>query len=83
MTQRVEKTIGDIRRSLCPVFHEMWERFSFYGMQAIFVFYMINHLHFKQAFASNLFGLYIGVRLLHADHWAARLPIGSWVSAKP
>ncbi len=39
---------------------EMWERFSFYGMQAIFVYYMIYHLHFKQEEASKIFGLYIG-----------------------
>jgi len=41
-------------------FTEMWERFSFYGMQAILVYYMIKHLMFSQEKASNVWGLYTG-----------------------
>jgi proton-dependent oligopeptide transporter, POT family len=39
---------------------EMWERFSYYGMRALLVFYMIKHLLFDQAYASHIYGLYTG-----------------------
>jgi proton-dependent oligopeptide transporter, POT family len=41
-------------------FTEMWERFSFYGMRALLVLYMIKHLKYEQAFSSHIYGLYIG-----------------------
>ena len=37
---------------------EMWERFSYYGMRALLVFYMIKHLMFNQEAASHIYGLY-------------------------
>lgn len=37
------------------VFTEAWERFSFYGMQALLVLYMAGHL-FKPEFAQNVIG---------------------------
>jgi proton-dependent oligopeptide transporter, POT family len=40
---------------------EMWERFSYYGMRAIFVLYMIKALLFDKAFASDLYGSYTGL----------------------
>jgi len=39
----------------------MWERFSFYGMRALLVYYMIKHLMFSQASASQVYGLYTGL----------------------
>jgi proton-dependent oligopeptide transporter, POT family len=41
---------------------EFWERFSYYGMRAIFALYMINML-FKgdKALASNIYGSYTGL----------------------
>ena len=39
---------------------EMWERFSFYGMRAILVYYMMKQLMFTQGKASNIYGLYTG-----------------------
>jgi POT family proton-dependent oligopeptide transporter len=39
---------------------EMWERFSFYGMRALLVYYMIKHLAFTQGQASQVYGLYTG-----------------------
>jgi POT family proton-dependent oligopeptide transporter len=41
-------------------FTEMWERFSYYGMRALLVYYMIEHLLFTQEQASYLYGLYTG-----------------------
>jgi proton-dependent oligopeptide transporter, POT family len=37
---------------------EAWERFSYYGMRAILVLYMMKGLGFAQAQASNLYGIY-------------------------
>ena len=39
---------------------EMWERFSFYGMRAILVYYMMKRLMFTQEKASYIYGLYTG-----------------------
>jgi POT family proton-dependent oligopeptide transporter len=41
-------------------FTEMWERFSYYGMRSILVYYMIKHLMFAQDKASQIYGLYTG-----------------------
>lgn len=40
---------------------EMWERFSYYGMRALLVYYMIKQLTFTQAQASEIYGLYTGL----------------------
>lgn len=42
-------------------FTEMWERFSYYGMRAIFTLYMINGLLFDKASASQIYGSYTGL----------------------
>ncbi|MBI5245098.1 MAG: peptide MFS transporter [Elusimicrobia bacterium] len=41
-------------------FTEMWERFSYYGMRSILVYYMMKQLLFAQEKASNVYGLYTG-----------------------
>ncbi|MBI5208791.1 MAG: peptide MFS transporter [Elusimicrobia bacterium] len=41
-------------------FTEMWERFSYYGMRALLVYYMTKHLLFAQEKASHIYGLYTG-----------------------
>lgn len=41
-------------------FTEMWERFSYYGMRALLVYYMIKQLFFTQETASQIYGLYTG-----------------------
>ena len=42
-------------------FTEMWERFSYYGMRALLVYYMMKQLQFSQAGASHIYGLYTGL----------------------
>ena len=42
-------------------FTEMWERFSYYGMRAIFVLYMVNGLKMAENDASNIYGSYTGL----------------------
>src|SRR5512135_556024 len=39
---------------------EMWERFSYYGMRSLLVYYMIKHLQFSQERSSQIYGLYTG-----------------------
>ena len=39
---------------------EMWERFSYYGMRSLLVYYMIKQLMFNQGLASHIYGLYTG-----------------------
>jgi POT family proton-dependent oligopeptide transporter len=40
---------------------EMWERFSYYGMRAIFVLYLTNALLFDKSLASKIYGSYTGL----------------------
>ncbi len=58
---------------------ETWEKFSFYGMKALLIYYMIRHLGFQQADASTIYGAYTaGVYLTPifggyiADRWLGR-----------
>ncbi|USX24466.1 peptide MFS transporter [Oxalobacteraceae bacterium OTU3CINTB1] len=58
---------------------EMWEKFSFFGMRALQIYYMTKELHYTQAFSSIVFGAYAaGVYLtpifggLIADRWLGR-----------
>ena len=39
-------------------FAEMWERFSFYGMRGLLIFYLTQHFLFDDAFANGLYGAY-------------------------
>jgi proton-dependent oligopeptide transporter, POT family len=40
---------------------EMWERFSYYGMRALFVLFMMKALLFDKAFGSQIYGSYTGL----------------------
>lgn len=42
-------------------FTEMWERFSYYGMRAIFTLFMTKALFFDKALASEIYGNYTGL----------------------
>ena len=37
---------------------EMWERFNYYGMRAILIYFMTDALLYSKPFASNLYGGY-------------------------
>lgn len=37
---------------------EMWERFSYYGMRTVLIYYMIKQLMYAQERASHIYGLY-------------------------
>ncbi len=58
---------------------ETWERFSFYGMSALLIYYMTRQLQFTQADASLIYGLYSGgvfftpiLGGLIADRWLGK-----------
>jgi POT family proton-dependent oligopeptide transporter len=58
---------------------EMWEKFSFFGMRALQVYYVTKQLHYDQASASLIFGTYAaGVYLtpifggMISDRWLGR-----------
>ena len=40
---------------------EMWERFSYYGMRALIVLYMVQELMYSAQKAGNIYGLYTGL----------------------
>lgn len=40
---------------------EMWERFSYYGMRALLVLYLVNAMHYQRADALKLYGIYTGL----------------------
>jgi len=40
---------------------EMWERFNFYGMRSILIYFMTQALLFNHPFASNLYGSYLSL----------------------
>ncbi len=40
---------------------EMWERFNYYGMRAILIYFMTQALVFDRGFASNVYGSYTGL----------------------
>jgi POT family proton-dependent oligopeptide transporter len=42
-------------------FTEMWERFSYYGMRSLLIFYMTKQLLFSHGQASQIYGLYTGL----------------------
>ena len=39
-------------------FAEMWERFSFYGMRGLLIFYLTQHFLFDDTFANGQYGAY-------------------------
>ncbi|MCL1078939.1 MFS transporter [Parashewanella spongiae] len=42
-------------------FTEMWERFSFYGLKALLIFYLTEHFLFSDVQATNIFGNYFAL----------------------
>ena len=40
---------------------EMWERFSYYGMRALIVLYMVQNLMYSTQKVGNIYGLYTGL----------------------
>jgi len=50
--------LGHPRGLYVLFFAEMWERFSYYGMRALLIFYLVQHWLFSDAEASVIYGAY-------------------------
>jgi POT family proton-dependent oligopeptide transporter len=59
---------------------EMWERFSYYGMRALLVLYLVNGLHWKDADAASLYGTYTG--LAYGVQMAGGIVADRWLGTK-
>ncbi len=54
---------------------EMWERFSYYGMRALLVLYLVNAIGYKRVDALEVYGIYTGLVYL--------TPLfGGWIADK-
>lgn len=61
MSNEVQNTKGHPAGLYVLFFTEMWERFSYYGMRAIFTLYMIKALLLDKELASTIYGSYTGL----------------------
>lgn len=59
---------------------QMWAEFSYFGLQALLVYYMTQHLHFSQGKSSLIYGLYGAAAFFSpffggiiADRWLGRM----------
>ncbi|AHG92528.1 amino acid/peptide transporter (plasmid) [Gemmatirosa kalamazoonensis] len=59
---------------------EMWERFSYYGMRALLVLYLVNGLHWRDADAASLYGTYTG--LAYGVQMAGGVVADRWLGTK-
>lgn len=53
--------LGHPRGLFLLFFVEMWERFSFYGMRALLIFYLTQHFLFSDREASHAYGAYMSL----------------------
>ncbi len=57
--QRTDHTFfGQPRGLMLLFFVEMWERFSYYGMKALLILYLVDAKHWQISRAANLYGNY-------------------------
>lgn len=55
--EEIQNFEGKYPKQIWPLFFsEMWERFSFYGMRGMLVFFMINQLDFNEVVANLQYG---------------------------
>ncbi len=57
----MKKTKGHPKGLYLLFVTEMWERFSYYGMRALFMLYMVQALLFDKGTASSIYGSYTGL----------------------
>ncbi|MFC3101479.1 peptide MFS transporter [Altererythrobacter lauratis] len=55
---RKDEVLGHPKGLYMLFFAEMWERFSFYGMRAILIFYLVQHWMFSQGEGALILGAY-------------------------
>jgi POT family proton-dependent oligopeptide transporter len=58
VTRPQEVVIGHPKGLFLLFMAEMWERFSYYGMRALLIFYLVQHWLFSDSEASIIYGAY-------------------------
>ena len=59
----------------------MWERFSYYGMRGLLIFYLTQHFLFDDKTAAGQYGAYTS--LVYLCRWsAASWPTATWARAR-
>ena len=58
VTRPQEEVIGHPKGLFLLFMAEMWERFSYYGMRALLIFYLVQHWLFTDSEASIIYGAY-------------------------
>ena len=61
LSDRRDELFGHPKGLYVLFFTELWERFSFYGMKAILMLYMLNHMLWSQRDASHVMAWYTGL----------------------
>ncbi|HXG81394.1 MAG TPA: MFS transporter, partial [Sphingomicrobium sp.] len=56
--QKEPEFVGHPKGLYMLFFAEMWERFSYYGMRAILIFYLTQHWLFNDAKSNLIYGAY-------------------------
>ena len=60
-TQREPEFAGHPKGLYMLFFAEMWERFSFYGMRALLIFYLVQHWAFADDKSNLIYGSYLSL----------------------
>jgi POT family proton-dependent oligopeptide transporter len=60
-TDRADELFGHPKGLYVCFFTEMWERFSFYGMKALLLLYLVKHHAFAEADGYVIVGAYGGM----------------------
>ena len=81
-TRRKPEFAGHPRGLSTLFFTEMWERFSYYGMRAILVFYPVRHWDYSQSKPTLILGAYARWSISRPCS-AAISPTAIWGSAGP
>lgn len=58
---REKSILGHPRGLVILFFTEMWERFSYYGMRALLIFYLTQHFLFSDEKSSLIYGAYVAL----------------------
>ena len=58
ITRPAPEVVGHPKGLFVLFLAEMWERFSYYGMRALLIFYLIQHWLFEESKAYVIYGAY-------------------------
>ncbi|MFL0355061.1 peptide MFS transporter [Erythrobacter sp. GH1-10] len=61
VTRKTEEVGGHPKGLYILFFAEMWERFSYYGMRALLIFYLTQHWLFNDSASNIVYGAYVSL----------------------